>query len=301
VRLESDAVRDAAGPKIYQAAEELLSSGRLGTIVKVGGGAASSINNGDNPACEVWVGVVSGALTAECNCAEAGGDLDDLCAHATALTLAAIRDHFLWALAATPPSQAFIDPDVRRLVEVAATLPPRRMAALLGEHAAIDRRLEARLLTATGRLGPLTATQAATMRRTIDSIAGDATAGEFDLHDVAKAGQWIAEEMQVLAQRPPCLDALHVVEHAARVWDGLAGYLYDAWETYETEPEEIGDALRAVHVRMCQQLRPDPGDLAERLREIIGAAEATSCLDQPDDYTDVLCADGVADPHHRHR
>jgi hypothetical protein len=54
VRLESDAVRDAAGSKIYQAAEELLSSGRLGKIIEVGGGA-SSMNNGDNSTREVWV------------------------------------------------------------------------------------------------------------------------------------------------------------------------------------------------------------------------------------------------------
>jgi hypothetical protein len=299
VRLESAAVRDAAGPKIYQAAEELLSSGRLGRIVEVGGGAASSVSDGEDSACEVWVGVVSGAVSAECDCAEAGAD--DLCVHAVALTLAAIRDHFPWASAATPPSQAFIDPEVHRLIEVAATLPPRRLAILLGEHAAIDRRLQARLLAAAGRLGPLTGEQATTISRTIDSVAADATAGQFDLHDVAKAGQWIVQEMQVLAQRPACLDALYVVEHAARVWDGLAGYLYDAWETYETEPEEIGGALRAVHVQMCGQLRPDPDDLAQRLREIINAADFTSCLDQPDDYADLLGADDLADARHRHR
>jgi hypothetical protein len=301
VRLDSDAVRDAAGPKIYQAAEELLSSGRLGEIIEVGGGATSRMDNGDNPAGEVWVGVVSGALTGECDCAEAGAGLDDLCVHAVALTLAAMREDFPWASTATPPSQAFTDPDVRRLVEMAATLAPRRLAVLLGEHAAVDRRLQARLLAATGRLGPLTGKQAATISRTIDSIAADATAGQFDLHEVAKAGQWIVDEMQVLAQRPPCLDALHVVEHAARVWDGLAGYLYDAWETYETEPEEIGGALRAIHVRMCEQLRPDPDALADRLREIVNAAEVASCLDQPDDYANLLGADDVPGPRHRHR
>jgi hypothetical protein len=107
--------------------------------------------------------------------------------------------------------------------------------------------------------------------------------------------------MQVLAQRPPSLDALHVVEHAARAWDGLAGYLYDAWQTYETEPEQIGGALRAIHVQMCLQLRPDPGELAERLREIISAAEVTSCLDQPDEYAHALRADTEASPRPRHR
>jgi SWIM zinc finger len=300
VRLDSDAVRDAAGPKVYRAAEDLLSSNMLGEITEAGGGAVSIVTDGADSSREVWVGVVSGVLVAECDCAVADADYGDLCVHAVALLLAAIREDFPWASAATPPSQAFIDPDVQRLVEVAAMLPPRRLAALVGEHAATDRRLQARLLAAAGRLGPLTGTQANAMRQTIDSIAADATVGEFDLHDVAKAGQWIVEEMQVLAQRPPSLDALQMVEHAARVWDGLAGYLYDAWQTYETEPEQIGGELRAIHVRMCSQLRTDPYDLAERLREIIAAAEVTSCLDQPDDYADVLGASpATGDSDHR--
>jgi uncharacterized Zn finger protein len=106
VRLDGDAVRDAADPKIYQAAEELVSSGGLGEIVEVGGGAAGSVHDGADSSREVWVGVVSGALSAACDCAEAGPDRGDLCAHAVALLLAAIRDDFPWASAATPPSHA---------------------------------------------------------------------------------------------------------------------------------------------------------------------------------------------------
>jgi hypothetical protein len=97
----------------------------------------------------------------------------------------------------------------------------------------------------------------------------------------------------VLAQRPPSLDAVRVVEHAALVWDGLAGYLSDAWEIYADEPEEIGGDLRAIHVRMCEELWPDPEDLVDRLHEIIGKADATSCLDEWDDYLTVLGRDGI--------
>ncbi|HKT00156.1 MAG TPA: hypothetical protein VJT31_11550 [Rugosimonospora sp.] len=263
VRLDNDAVRAAADAGTYRAAEELLATGRLGQVTEAGGGVTGRVEDDRGAAYRIWVGVVSGALAAECDC-PAGADAEDLCVHAVALTLAAIRDGFRWASAANPPSQPAGDPRVRQLVEIAAALPPRRLAALVGEHAAADRVLEARLLTAAGRLEPLTAEEAGTLRGTIDSVAADATRGAFDLHDVATAGQWLVDEMRVLAQRPPSTAALSIVEHAARVWDGLAVHLDDAWETYETEPEEIGDALRAVHVVMCGQLRPGPDELAGR-------------------------------------
>jgi hypothetical protein len=285
VRMNADVVREAVGPAVYEAAEKLLSLGRLGEVIAVNGGARGAIDGDGGPPLDVWVGVVSGALAAECDC---GAEGDDPCVHAVAVTLAAIRDGLDWASSATPPSGAFATPTARELTEVAAGLPPARLAALVGGYAATDERLATRLLTAAGRLRPLSEKDAAALRRSIDSVAGEATVGEFDLHDVVKAGEWIVAELEVLAERPPALAALYTVEHAAEVWDGLAGYLYDAWETYENEPEEIGGALRAVHVRMCEQLRPDPDELAERLREIIAAAESTSCLDAPEEYADLL-------------
>jgi hypothetical protein len=294
VRLDIGAVRNAVDPGLYREAEELLASGRLGGVTAVGGGAACTVHNGSGPLHEVWVGVVSGDFAAECDCAAAGADADELCVHAVAVTLGALADGFAWSSAATPPSGAVVDPKVRRLAEVAATLPARRLAMLVAEHAATDRRLETRLLTYAGQLGPLTDAELAAARKTIDSLAGEATAGQWDLHHVAEAGQWIVDELQVLAERVPSDGALLVIEHAARLWDELAAHLYGAWETYETEPEEIGGALRAVHVRMCEELRPDPEELIDRLNEIIDAAEVSSCLDNPEEYFALLGADGVA-------
>jgi hypothetical protein len=210
------------------------------------------------------------------------------------LTLGALHQDFAWSSVATPPSKMTVDPKVRRLTEVAATLPARRLVRLVAEHAATDRRLETRLLTYAGKLGPATDVELADVRTTIDGLAGDATAGQWNPHDVVEAGQWIVEELEVLVERPASDAALRVVEHAARVWDGLAGYLHDASETDEDEPAEIGGALRAVHVRMCAELQLDPDDLAHRLAGIITEAEFTSCLDEPEDYLALVGPDGVA-------
>jgi hypothetical protein len=300
VLLDQGTVRDAVDPEVYREAEELLAAGRLGEITAVGGGAAGTVHNGPGAAYEVWVGVVSRALTGECTCSD-DADPDELCAHAVALTLGAIDQDFGWSSAATPPSAAPAEPDTHNLVEIAASLPPRRLAMLVAEHAATDRRLETRLLTAAGKLGALDESELFAVRKTIDSLAAEAMTGRWGLNDLVNAGQWILDEVELLALRPPTEDALLVVEHAARVWDDLSVHLYGGWGTREYEPAEIGDALRAVHVDLCEELEPDPDELVGRLTEIVEAAEVESCLDEPEDYLAVLGPGGVAALRERRR
>ncbi|WP_203862104.1 hypothetical protein [Plantactinospora mayteni] len=297
VRLDIDAIRNAVAPATIQDAGTLVESGRLGEITSFGGGASCVLDRGSEPGYEVWVGVVGGEFTAECDCGGDPTDPDELCVHAVALTLGALRDDFVWASAATPPSQLAVDPEVRRLAEIAATVPARRLAMLVAEHAVQDRRLATRLLTYAGRLGAPTDAELANVRRTIDNLANEATAGEWELHDVVKAGQWIVDELELLVQRAATDGALDVVEHAAEVWDDLASHLYDAHHGYEDEAEEIGDAVRAAHIRLCGALRPDPDDLRDRLAEIVTAPEFTSCLDSPEDYLPLLGPAGVAELH----
>ncbi|MFI9641569.1 hypothetical protein ACIG87_16130 [Micromonospora sp. NPDC051925] len=290
VRIDIDALRDVAGVDVCAAADKLTVAGQPAEILPVGGGASGVIHEAGKPPYEVWVGVTADGFTAECDCT-AGAEL---CAHAVALTAAALADGFAWSSAATPPSRTAVDPRVAELAELARGLPVRRLVSLVAEWAATDRVWENRLRAQAGQLAPLTAAELDDIRRTIDNLAHEATSGDrWDLHDVEKAGRAIVEEVEVLAQRPPTHETLLLVERAARAWDGLAGYLWDAWETYEDEPAEIGGALRAVHVRLCEQVQPDPDDLAARLAEIIGAAEVDSCLDEPGDYLGVLGRDRV--------
>ncbi|MFI6762570.1 hypothetical protein ACIBF5_25895 [Micromonospora sp. NPDC050417] len=294
VRIDVDAVRGAVDPEVYQEAEALLAADRLGRIVEVNGGAVAAVHTDSGAtAYEVWVGVVDGAFSSECDCAEPETDPEELCAHAVAVTLAALGDGFHWSPTATPPSTVRVDPGVRRLADVAATLPVRRLALLVAEHAVTDRRLEARLLTYAGELGVPTEDELADVRKVVESLAAEATTGHWDLYDVAKAGQHVVEELEVLAQRPPTEATLLTVEYAARRWDALLGPLGEAAD--DEEFDEIGSALRAVHVRLCLELRAEPEPLVERLLDIIEAAESVaSCLDRPTDYLPVLGPDGVA-------
>lgn len=272
---------DAIDPSLLRAAEELISADRVGELSAVGGGAIAAVDD-----LEAWAGVVDGAFVGECDC---GAEGEDLCVHAAAVTVVAVRDGFAWSSAATPPSQAEVDPRVRELTALAATLPVRRLAAMLGEYAAGDRRLEARLLVAAGQLGAPTEAELATVRRSLSRIASKATSARWSLADVLRAGEHIRTEVEVLAERPATEGALAVVEHAARLWDEVSVHLYD--DTHlDRDP---GEALRAAHVSLCERLDVDPDELIDRLVEIIGAAEVESCLDEPDDYLAVIGPEGV--------
>ncbi|NBE83631.1 hypothetical protein [Micromonospora rubida] len=290
VSIDIEALRDAAGSVACDAADKLQAAGQPVEIMAVGGGASCVIREAGQPPYEVWVGVTADGFTVECDC-PAG---EELCGHAVALTAAALEDGLAWSSAATPPSAVEIDPRLAELAELARGIPARRLALLVAEWAATDRVLENRLLAYGDRLSSPTAVELDDLRQSIDDIAHQATSGHrWDLHDVVKAGRALVEEVRVLAERPATEGSLLVIERAARAWDGLAGYLYDAWETYEEEPGEIGGALRAAHVQLCEQVQPDPDELAARLVEIIGAAEVDSCLDEPWEYLGVLGRDRV--------
>ncbi|WP_433343345.1 SWIM zinc finger family protein [Micromonospora sp. CA-111912] len=291
VRIDIDALRGEAGAVACDAADKLLAAGQPAAITSAGGGASGVIREGGQPPYEVWVGITADGFTAQCDCPAR----EELCAHAVALTVAAVQGRFDWSSAAATSSSALeIDPRVAELAELARGIPARRLALLVAEWAAADRVLENRLLAQAGRLAPLNAAELDDVGRSIDNIAHEATSGDrWELHDVEKAGRAIVEEVRVLAERPATEGTLLVVEQAARVWDRLVPPLYDAWETYEEEPGEIGGALRAVHVQLCEQVQPDPDELAKRLAEVIGAAEVDSCLDEPWDYLGVLGRDRV--------
>jgi hypothetical protein len=285
-------------PAIFSEAEKLSTSGRLGELFATGGGASSTVYDDGESVHRVWVGVVSGAFSAECDCAEAAADPDELCVHAVAVTISALEGEFAWSSAATPPSGVVVDQRVRELTEVAATLSVRRLAALVGERAAVDRRLEARLLTYAGRLGAPTDEELTAVREIIDDLSTEATSDEFELHHVVRAGHLIIDELEVLAQRPATDGVLDTVEHAAEVWDELVAHLPYSWGP-EDEPEEIGGAIRAVHVLICTDLQVDAENLVDRLIGIIISAENTSCLDVPEDYLALLGPDGVEAVHNR--
>ncbi|MEV6706331.1 hypothetical protein [Micromonospora wenchangensis] len=146
VRIDIDALRDAAGADVCAAADELTVAGQPAEIDPVGGGVTGVIHEAGQPPCEVWVGVTADGFTAECDCAAD----TDLCAHAVALTAAALADGFAWSSTATPRSDAAVDPRVAELTVLARALPARRLAALVAEWAATDPGWESALRAQAG-------------------------------------------------------------------------------------------------------------------------------------------------------
>jgi hypothetical protein len=281
VRFDEDMLAGAVEAGVLADAERLLADGAVGSITDATGGATACVRLGQGRHVEVWAGIVHGGLDAECDC-DAGRD--DLCVHAVAVTLAALRSGFTWSSGATPPSGS-VDPQVRELIEAADRLSRRRLAMLVATHATTDPRLRTRLLVEAGRLGPLATSEADRLRRTLSAIAAEATTGRWQMSDVVTAGETIISELEIISERPASMPALLLVEHAAGLWDELAAHLFDDWEHYDGVPEEMGERVRHLHLRLCEQLRPDPDELTERLDRIISAAEAVSCLDAPHDYT----------------
>lgn len=152
-RIDSGALRDEAGPAVCAAADKLRAAGHPEALTPIDGGVSCVIREAGQSPREVWVGITVDGFTAECDCTADG----ELCAHAVALTTAALDEGFRWSSAATPPSALVIDPRVGELVEVASSLSARRLALLVAEWAATDRGWESRLRAQAGQVGSLTA------------------------------------------------------------------------------------------------------------------------------------------------
>ncbi|MEU1756126.1 hypothetical protein ABZ436_26230 [Micromonospora matsumotoense] len=155
VRIDIDALRDAAGAEVCAAADRLTAAGQPTEVLPVGGGASGVVQEAGRPPYEVWAGVTADGFTAECDCTAE----TDLCAHAVALTAAALAGGFAWSSTATPQSDPAVDPRVAELTVLARGLPARRLAALVAEWAATDPVWESTLRAQAGQPAPLTAAE----------------------------------------------------------------------------------------------------------------------------------------------
>jgi hypothetical protein len=292
VRLDAEALLVSVGQVLSDLGQEYLMNGQVHDLEAEGGGVGATVGDPDLGLMGVWVGVVDGGLAGECDCAAGVGGR--LCGHAVAVALAALAEGFTFASVASLARG--VDPEERRFAEVAAGMSRRELVRLVARQAAVDRYFAALLLAAAGRLPPPGPAEIQAARRAVEAAAAVPNGRRrWDLHDVVKAGTAMVAGLELLAVRPPTAELLVVVEEAVAVWATLSGYLSDAWQTYETEPEEIGSALAELHHQLCQACRPDPLELAARLATLVGNADGDIFLDAPDRYGDVLGPEGVAE------
>jgi uncharacterized Zn finger protein len=133
VRLDADTVSSLVGPDLARIGREHLDQGRVFELVQEDGGVAAIVLDSVRKEFDVWVGVVNGALTGECDCSEDEGA--PLCGHAVAVTLAALEDGILFTSVTEQDSD---EDDEERFAEIAATLSFDQLVDLVARQAVAD-------------------------------------------------------------------------------------------------------------------------------------------------------------------
>lgn len=292
VRLDADRLLASVGQELAELGREHLNHGRLHALEAEDGGARAVVADPEAGLVGVWVGVLDGALTGECECAE--GTPGDLCGHSVAVTLAALDHGFTFS--SIPSRARGVEPEERRFAELAAGLAPRRLIGLVARHAAADPYFAALLQACAGQLPAPGPDEINDARQVIAHAADVPNGSDWDLYHIVKAGREMVAELELLAVRPPTDELLSVVEEAIAVWATLSEHLSEAWrETYETEREEIGSTLAALHLQLCQACPPDPLELAARLAKLIRTSDVDTFLEAPEEYANVLGDEGMAE------
>ncbi|MGH8882518.1 MAG: hypothetical protein ACRD0P_35090, partial [Stackebrandtia sp.] len=289
--LDAETLLASVGPDLSEWGRECRTRGRIRDLGVEDGAAVAVIDDPDRGLLGVWVGVVNGMLTGECDCV--GGMPGRLCGHAVAVALIALENGFTFSSISSRVRAA--DLEEQRFAEIAAELTPRALIGLVARQAVTDGHFAALLLACAGRLPPTGPKEIHAARAVIAAAADMPNGRRWDLYDIVKAGKTIVTELELLAVRPPTDEVLVVVEEAITVWAQLSGYLNDAWETYETESEEVGSALAELHLRLCQAHDPEPLELAGRLAKLVRNADVETFLDVLGEYADVLGAEEVAE------
>jgi len=291
VRLDAEMLLASVGPDLSELGRECLALGLIRDLKIEDGGASAVIAGPDCGSLGVWVGVVDGVLTGECDCVD--NVSGSLCGHAVAIALKALEKGF--AFSSISARARGVDPEEQLFAEIATGLTPGVLIGLVVRQATSDRYFAALLLSRAGRLPPAGPAEIDAARRVIAEAANVPNEPQWDPYDVVKASKAMVAELDLLGVRPPTDEQLVVTEEAMAAWIVLSDHLNDFWEIYETEQEEIGSALAELHLRLCQAHDPEPHELAKRLAKLVWNADGQTFLDIPERYANVLGAEGVAE------
>jgi uncharacterized Zn finger protein len=116
VRLDADALLASVGQDLSELGREHLARGHVHDLEADDGGAGAMVGDPEQGLLGVWVGVVDGELTGECDCADGAGGR--LCGHAVAVALGALEEGFPFASVASRAVD--VDPEEQRFAEVVA-------------------------------------------------------------------------------------------------------------------------------------------------------------------------------------
>ncbi|WP_215541551.1 hypothetical protein [Amycolatopsis sp. CA-230715] len=95
MRLDAEMLLASVGQDLSESGRKCLARTEIRDLEVEDGGASAVLDDPDSELFGVWVGVVNGVLTAECDCADEA--LDDVCEHAVAVALKALESGFTFS------------------------------------------------------------------------------------------------------------------------------------------------------------------------------------------------------------
>ena len=276
------AVMDLAGPRSFARGRAYHAEGRV-ELQRIKARRVRALVRGTMP-YEVEMWEKDGEPAWSCSCPV--GDDGDFCKHCVAVALELLGD--------APPAKQPRAPKSDDGVGLRAhleSLESEQLVDLVLEQAENDWRLRERLAAeAANKAGKRI--DVAKWRRRVDAVFGS---GAFVSY--AEAEGWAQDVDDVLDALDELIDAGHadavvaLAEHAHRCADEAMQYVDDS----DGCLGNISDRLGGMHLRACEEARPDPVELARRLVELELTSELDAFHRAAAGYADVLGATGIAE------
>ena len=250
--LKEALIRKLAGARSYERGFAYFSNGHVESLEESRGGVRATVNGTQD--YTVWLKIAGGELEYSCDCPV--GDDGAFCKHCVAAAMA-WRNRAPKSKGRSTPKEPTID-DAGKILKAE---DKETVVRMILEWAKDDDRLRERLiLYAARKSGPELAVAAASRAfqkavRVRDYIDyREAYSWSHGVSEAIKAFEQLLHDGHAAALVPLCESALSSLASAIESVDDSDGHFSD-----------LRDQLEDIHLRACQQAKPDPEKLAERL------------------------------------
>lgn len=107
MRLDAEMLLASVGQDLSESGRKCFARTEIRDLDFEDGGAGAALDDPDGGLFDVWVGVVNGVLTGECDCVDEVAD--DVCEHAVAVALKALENGFTFS--SIPAHADDVDPE----------------------------------------------------------------------------------------------------------------------------------------------------------------------------------------------
>jgi hypothetical protein len=247
--MDADTLTRLVGQELAAVGREHLAQARISELDADDGGASALAHDPDHGELDVWVGVVDGELTGECDCP--ADEAEMLCGHAVAVAFAALDKGIAFS---SISGRERMDTEQRWYAEVAGKLDQAELVGLVAQQAGADRRFAALLLSVAGELTAPAEAELTIARESLAELTALLELDDPDAYELLKAGQQLLGELELLAIRPVTAELAELLGESTDAADALAEGLADVGEVYAMDAAELAETIAELHDRVNEEV-----------------------------------------------